>query len=499
MRLSGNMLNWLLRQPLFGTLLVIGTGQSLSVGDEAAVRTIAQPYSNLKLFDSSGTYDITNPSAGTLSAVPLVAPQRPTGSGTAIYPGNIGGESIEIAFANQLTALALGNRFTGYKVAASCTGQGGAAMSVIQKGGTGNAYAAGIYETAVFKRLLSGTFGAACVLLTHGEADAESGTTQASYLASLQSMQASYQADCSAITGQSRAMAMVFSQQNASSPTWLYAFDASNTTAAAMLQAAQSNPALFCLSGPKYQYPYFVDHTHLTDYRPAGEKAAQAYFQAYELGLGWAPLWPTAFARAGQVVTITFHVPVAPLVWDGNASPPHIAGTQWSMWAPGKGFEAYDGRINVVTTTGNGVSPIVVTTSTPHGRQTGDKVGVSGVRGNTNANGVFTATVIDATHLSLNGTTGNAAWFQGGQVMCPIPITSAIIQNGNQVAITLGRAPAADLIVSYADQSDYTAYNVTTGGFGFGRCGLLRDSDPFVGLSGVANQNWCVEFLQAVA
>ncbi len=73
------------------------------------------------------------------------------------------------------------------------------------------------------------------------------------------------------------------------------------------------------------------------------------------------------------------------------------------------------GRIAVVSTTGNGVSPIVVEVASIQGLQTGDHVDISGVLGNTAANVTDAAiTVVDSTHFSLDTTTGNGAYVSGG-------------------------------------------------------------------------------------
>ena len=58
-------------------------------------------------------------------------------------------------------------------------------------------------------------------------------------------------------------------------------------------------------------------------------------------------------------------------------------------------------------------APIVIT-STAHGLTTGQRVTISGVLGNTAANGTFTIIRIDANTFSLNGTTGNGAYTSGG-------------------------------------------------------------------------------------
>jgi hypothetical protein len=58
-------------------------------------------------------------------------------------------------------------------------------------------------------------------------------------------------------------------------------------------------------------------------------------------------------------------------------------------------------------------SPIVIT-SASHGLQTGTRVIVSGVGGNTAANGTFTITRVNANSFSLDGSTGNGAYTSGG-------------------------------------------------------------------------------------
>jgi hypothetical protein len=64
-------------------------------------------------------------------------------------------------------------------------------------------------------------------------------------------------------------------------------------------------------------------------------------------------------------------------------------------------------------------NPIAVTTTLPHGLQTGQQVGVYGVQGNTAANGGWTVVVTGATTFQLSGATGNAAYTTGGTVTVP--------------------------------------------------------------------------------
>jgi hypothetical protein len=65
--------------------------------------------------------------------------------------------------------------------------------------------------------------------------------------------------------------------------------------------------------------------------------------------------------------------------------------------------------IRTVAITGaTSANPIVITASA-HGFSTGNQVQISGVSGNTSANGTFTITVVDANTFSLNGADGSAA------------------------------------------------------------------------------------------
>lgn len=59
-------------------------------------------------------------------------------------------------------------------------------------------------------------------------------------------------------------------------------------------------------------------------------------------------------------------------------------------------------------------SPIVVQTTAPHGYATNNVVQITGVTGNTAANGTWRVTVIDSTHFSLTGSVGNGAYGGGG-------------------------------------------------------------------------------------
>jgi type II secretory pathway pseudopilin PulG len=82
--------------------------------------------------------------------------------------------------------------------------------------------------------------------------------------------------------------------------------------------------------------------------------------------------------------------------------------------APGSSLIQGDlGGTSVGITNASNASPIVIT-STGHNLATGAPVFISGVAGNTNANGYFTITYVDPNNFSLNGSTGNGTYTSGG-------------------------------------------------------------------------------------
>src|SRR5574344_412169 len=73
-----------------------------------------------------------------------------------------------------------------------------------------------------------------------------------------------------------------------------------------------------------------------------------------------------------------------------------------------------DATTKTITSASN-ATPIVIT-ATAHGFNTGDKVYITGVLGNTAANGTWVITRLTADTFSLNGSVGNGAYTSGGTV-----------------------------------------------------------------------------------
>lgn len=70
--------------------------------------------------------------------------------------------------------------------------------------------------------------------------------------------------------------------------------------------------------------------------------------------------------------------------------------------------------IDKATITGTNSSGLIVVTAVAHGWETGDRVTITGVVGNTNANANWTITKVSDDTFSLQGSVANAAYVSGG-------------------------------------------------------------------------------------
>jgi uncharacterized phage protein (TIGR02218 family) len=128
------------------------------------------------------------------------------------------------------------------------------------------------------------------------------------------------------------------------------------------------------------------------------------------------------------------------------------------------------GSLSKSVTGATNASPIVITTSTPHGLKQGQRVVISGVTGNTAANGVWRVGVLSwgASTFSLVSSNGNGAYAGGGTVARDYTSIGAWLSGtaGNLVAadeIRIGELcfdSAADYVYLFA--ADLTASGSTT-------------------------------------
>jgi hypothetical protein len=343
---------------------VIGTGQSLSIGARSKGISTNQPYGNLKLSTGHLPWPI-DPNDPNLALVPLTEPiGRLAPAYPSSWPENITGETPHSAMANEITALVRAGSGRDFVSVHSAVGEDGQGMTFIkknpaQRGLNGHSFEAAMVETKAINRLAKAagkTYGVGAFTVTHGESDA--GNTN--YESELYQLWSDYNADIPAITGQKQKILMIVSQQHSLN-------DRSPSTQA-QWKIGVDHPTDIVCSGPKYQYPYFSDGVHLTaeGYQELGEKYGQVYFERVILGKNWQPLQPTQVERDGKTITVHFHVPVAPLVWETSFQPPHQSVDAWKQ---GRGFEISTSAGDKMTITAAEISgdKVIITCATDPG------------------------------------------------------------------------------------------------------------------------------------
>ena len=326
---------------------VVGTGQSLAVGlDGTPVTSTTQPFGNLQLSTGNLEWPI-DPNDPALAMVPLTEPiGRRATTYPSSWPQNIAGETIHSAMANQVTSLVMAAADRDYVGVHGQFGENGQCMTYLEKGApesgvNGRAFAATLIATEAIGRLAAAegkTYGVGAITVVHGECDAGN----SGYEDALVRLWSDYNTDLGARTGQTESIQMLLSQQNSTSNR--------SASTLAQWQVGVSHPEDIVCVGPTYQYES-SDETHLTGdgYRRLGEKFGQVYFERVVLGRNWQPLQPTSVQREGaRVLSVRFHVPAPPLVWDTTLQAPHQGTPEW---AQGKGFEVRSGGSDRLTIT----------------------------------------------------------------------------------------------------------------------------------------------------
>lgn len=329
----------------------VATGQSLSVGAHAGNATYttivagagADHYMLANLVGSGGISASANPSSAWTLAT-LAEPLRGAAY-ASIWPSNVMNQSLHAPLASRLSSL-----IPGVKTAHTVVGQDGQPMSGIKKGGGVASYAGSIAEATKLRALLAALgydYRIAAVLLTHGESDLGSGT----YGAEALQLQADYEADLKAITGQAGTIPLVATQPSAGYPQP----GAGNTSNIndVLLSTYLANPSRVILAGSKIGLSYFATDFHLdaAGSRDLGYLYADAVAPIIAGGAAFSPLYPVSATRSGSVVTVTLNRAAS---FDATLWGSTHASTYSGAWASGKGFEAVD----------SGGSPIAISSVT---------------------------------------------------------------------------------------------------------------------------------------
>lgn len=272
------------------------TGQSLSTGAVSAVVSTEQPFANV-MFNTG----VRAGGVGLVGFVPLVE----------TFAGGEG-ETIASGFANLLTERT-GGAGVGLRSLASAHGISGQPYTVLRKG-TG-AYANGMAQAAAGAMLagaMGESFSVRAMAVIHGETDHGAGNQN--YDQNLLEWQSDYDADVRALTGQLEPVVMFTDQMS----SFTALGSATSTIPQQQLAAARARPDRIFVVAPKYMLGYVADGVHLTGdgERMLGELYAKAWHTVLVDGERWLPVSPREVRRDGAVITIDFHVPAPPLVFD---------------------------------------------------------------------------------------------------------------------------------------------------------------------------------------
>jgi PKD repeat protein len=269
---------------------ILSTGQSLALGLYATPAiSMTQPYNNLML---SSSVDGT-----AAPLIPLVE--------TLAGPTNV--ETISSGMANSLFSYDSQSR----PVAVNLHGLNGAGYDLLKKGTA--PYIKGIAQSTTIKSQIEtvfhGTYLPIGVTAIHGEHEYSIGQGL-NYKNDLIEWQADYENDLNALNGSDTTIPLFINQMNAG---W------TGEVAVAQLNAHVNDPGKVILVEPKYQYHYRSDLVHIdsnTDEKHMGEMFAKSMKKVILDDQTWDPLMPSSVIRTGNIITLSYHIPVGKLAID---------------------------------------------------------------------------------------------------------------------------------------------------------------------------------------
>lgn len=294
-------------------LHILGSGQSLCMGSTSPAVTLQPPTANRLLTIQDGVRLTTD--SDTL-APGMVAPFKPMVAKNWETP------------VVQMTAQL--NRLRGLPANAatltSVHGRGGVGITNLWKGTQpyANLITAVTAAKAECDRLGYG-YQVPFIDWIHGENDRNSAAGL--YTSRLIQMQADYETDIQAISGQPEGVPVLLDQIS----NWTAYDGAESLVPFEQLQIALDNPTKFLCAGPKYWAQTSADGIHLPSQNSMRlgaihEQPAKAIIE----GCSWLPTHCTSAVRNGATVALQFHTPCGPLVSDTvNVTDPGNWGIRW--------------------------------------------------------------------------------------------------------------------------------------------------------------------------
>lgn len=110
----------------------------------------------------------------------------------------------------------------------------------------------------------------------------------------------------------------------------------------------------------------------------------------------------------------------------------------------------------IVVSSSTNATPIVITLAAGHGLKNGDRLALSGITGNTNANGEWTLASVGATTATLLGSSGNGV--HGGTARAAVICDATPTMRNHSAAMhTFGNAVGTIDIEAYESYADFAA------------------------------------------
>jgi len=317
---------------------ILGTGQSNSVfSGGTPVLTTTQPYANVA-FDV-GVFPGTQCNGDGCRSYQTPTRFIPLVEGDSFMYAV---ETMSSGMANQITrgarVLLAGQPApqNSHDVLVSIHGRSGRTYQCLRKTGCWlqptyvNPFSEGMLQVQWGKQLAAAagkTYATRAVTVVHGESDhygwefpltGTDGTPGKikNYADAMIEWQADYDAGVKAITGQSADVPLLIAQMH----SWSGDTRTTSRIPTDQYDAHVRAPGKVVIVAPEYMLEYDSSGIHFksADGRRLGEYFAKAYSKIVVEGGTWEPVRPRSIARAGNVITLSYHVPVPPLALDAT-------------------------------------------------------------------------------------------------------------------------------------------------------------------------------------
>jgi hypothetical protein len=287
---------------------IVGNGQSLSEGQGTTART-------------AGLYDNKMFSAGIKPANGAALTAFVNASEQATERGNVSATNLVTGLARSIAGTNPDPDKRDVRFLISHVGYGAKALTYLKKnptidGSETTSYANAIQQVTAAKTIANGSgygYEVLAMPFHHGESDDYGSRSAPFYGAQLEQFWLDYNTDIKAITGQVRDLTMFITQCSSHQR-----FDGAAYSSIEVYRLFKLFPLRYVIVCPKYfmSYSDAIAHLDTNGSNMMGDLVGAAMAQHFLEGNPWKPLYPASVTRSGATLTVVFHVPVEPIVFD---------------------------------------------------------------------------------------------------------------------------------------------------------------------------------------